>query len=195
MSNPWDRQPKETEKAYAAFCVYRDQGVERSLDATWRQQSGKAVSGRAPGKYSKWSAQWGWVRRARAWDDHERERQAKEAEAIRDAEQQAIIDGRVAAKKARIELGEAMLQKAIDAIEAIDIEKISPRDAINLARIAQEQLRKDYETEQSDEEQKDVLRDIVDERLKELANAPAKDLADTYRDILAATRQGAAQKA
>lgn len=66
---PYDRQESETQKAYAAFCVYRDLGKSRSLDAAYdllkeRQNSGK----RASGFLCKWSKQHSWVSRAEQYD-------------------------------------------------------------------------------------------------------------------------------
>lgn len=32
MAEIWERLPNESSKAYQAFCIYRDLGVERSLE-------------------------------------------------------------------------------------------------------------------------------------------------------------------
>lgn len=60
--DPWDRQPGETSKAYAAFCEYRDQGTGRNYRtvAEVLGKSGTLIAG--------WSAKHGWVARAAAWD-------------------------------------------------------------------------------------------------------------------------------
>lgn len=62
--NPWDQQPGETGKAYAAFLAYRDLGVGRTC----------AEVGRALGKSSelirRWRKQWGWDERCASWDGH-----------------------------------------------------------------------------------------------------------------------------
>lgn len=59
---PWDRQPGETSKAYAAFCVYRDQGESRTVRTTAEAlaKSDNLIKG--------WSAKNNWVSRAAAWD-------------------------------------------------------------------------------------------------------------------------------
>jgi hypothetical protein len=60
--DPWERQPGETSKAYAAFCVYRDLGQARSLRTT-----AEALS-RSEALLKGWSSKWNWPERSRAWD-------------------------------------------------------------------------------------------------------------------------------
>lgn len=61
---PWEIQPKESEKAFAAFCVYRDLGPDRSLSQVSENLQ----------KSSRWIKEWSrihdWVVRARAYDNH-----------------------------------------------------------------------------------------------------------------------------
>lgn len=59
---PWDRQPGETDPAWAAFVVYRDLGLQRST-AKVQQAIGKSkrlVDG--------WSGKNSWVIRVQSWD-------------------------------------------------------------------------------------------------------------------------------
>lgn len=60
--DPWDRQPGETSKAYAAFQVYLDLGADRSL-----RRTAEALS-RSEALLKGWSSKHGWPDRARAWD-------------------------------------------------------------------------------------------------------------------------------
>lgn len=69
MSQPWEKREGETPKAFAAFCVYRDMGADRSLDAAWRVQKG-ADSGTAPTYFTDWSAKYNWGRRVGLYDEH-----------------------------------------------------------------------------------------------------------------------------
>ena len=59
---PWERLLEETPKAYAAFCVFRDQGVQRSY----------AGSARSLGKHEsqvrRWATRFHWLERAHACD-------------------------------------------------------------------------------------------------------------------------------
>ena len=68
---PYDRQPNETDKSWAAFCIYRDMGRERStkkvqLECKYRQ----------PSILQQWSVKHKWVERCSAFDDDELERES-----------------------------------------------------------------------------------------------------------------------
>lgn len=58
--HPWLRQDEETSEAYKAFEAYRDADTRRVTkpDMTEVEKS----------RYKRWSAQWSWSARARAWD-------------------------------------------------------------------------------------------------------------------------------
>ena len=78
MSEAWERQPEESAKAYRAFEIYRDMGVDRSLSkATEAVYNGSASNMRL---LAMWSGKHDWVRRAAAWDAKLAERRAVEAE-------------------------------------------------------------------------------------------------------------------
>jgi len=111
---PWERRREESFRAYAAFCVYRNLGADRSLTLAVRQyltlstpnaRATKAQSERArylthptPGKYLRnvrrrwgdWSRKHAWVARAEAYDAWilaESDRRSAEA-AIAEADRQ-----------------------------------------------------------------------------------------------------------
>ena len=63
----WERQPYETNDAYAAFLLFRDMGpFGRSIRAVARQ------IGRTPTVPRRWHQQYLWEERAGAWDDDQR---------------------------------------------------------------------------------------------------------------------------
>ena len=66
MTKPWDRlqDKKEGSKSYAAFCVYRDMGSERTYEAVAKTCK-KSVS-----HISKLGLKYDWVGRATRYDDH-----------------------------------------------------------------------------------------------------------------------------
>lgn len=79
---PWERQPGETDSAWAAFVVYRDDGPgERSLAKLGRK------FGKNKENFERWSSTWDWVARVRAYDvfldRKKREKDLAEVEAMR----------------------------------------------------------------------------------------------------------------
>lgn len=68
---PWERQSKETDRAWAAFQVYRDLlPAERSYDAAYRKSYTKPPHRRAPKWYRMWAKQHDWKVRTETWDRH-----------------------------------------------------------------------------------------------------------------------------
>jgi len=84
----WERQKGETQKSYAAFCLYRDAGPKRSLRATHDTFYGEGRSNLA--QITVWSTKWQWVARTAAYDEHldaqRRERMEAARAEIEDAE-------------------------------------------------------------------------------------------------------------
>ena len=69
--NAWDRRPTETNRSFAAFRIYLEQGQARSTSKV-----GRSLGHRSGHCSARWSAQHDWVDRAAAWDQHH----AKEAD-------------------------------------------------------------------------------------------------------------------
>ncbi|NCB72462.1 MAG: hypothetical protein EOM45_11900 [Clostridia bacterium] len=69
----WGRQEGETTKAYAAFCAYRDYGIDRSIQKVVNKYIENAWS--MP-LLLRWSANHNWVKRCAAFDSYmDKERQ------------------------------------------------------------------------------------------------------------------------
>ena len=85
---PWERQPSETAKAYAAFLLYRDlPPVDRSIVAAVAQH--RYLGGKASVRnWETWSSLYNWSERGLANDSdlasRRRERMAKEMERAQD---------------------------------------------------------------------------------------------------------------
>ena len=62
----WDRQPGESSKAYAHFCLYRDMGLTRSI----RQMPKVSGCTSVVRQLNRWSSRWRWVERCESYDDH-----------------------------------------------------------------------------------------------------------------------------
>lgn len=98
---PWECQAGESAKAFAAFCVYRDLPPDmRSCSSAWEAFSGqkahrtsRSKGPRAPRVWAGWSAQYGWVARAAAWDrEQDRIVRAKLAKAAAEAKQRRLTE-------------------------------------------------------------------------------------------------------
>lgn len=116
MAEIWERQQGETTKAYAAFCVYRDLGPDRSLEKVRKEyeKNGKKISVKFLGR---WSAKYNWVERARAYDDYlDYKKREEQEKAIRD----------MAERHAKV----AMLfqQKVLERLQGINPSELSPAD-------------------------------------------------------------------
>ena len=66
-AKPWQRLPKETAPAFAAFQKYLKMGPKRSLAAVSGRGKGKK---QASGNITRWSMTHLWVSRASAYDEH-----------------------------------------------------------------------------------------------------------------------------
>lgn len=169
MVSPWDQQPGESAKAYAAFCIYRDLGPRRSLDAASRsyhrsEQEGQGPPNRrlprASGTVRRWAQCLNWQARARAWD--------QERERLKQAEQETAIQ-EMAERHAK----EAMMiqNKAIERLRQLRPEELGTRDTLAyLVEAAKlERLARGEPTERvSQEHHFDHLQELTDEQLAEI---------------------------
>ena len=113
MNKPWERQPGETAKAYAAFFLYRDlSAIDRSVAAA-RERQERDRKGTLR-QWNGWSMRNGWVNRAAEHDSdlasRRRERMAKELERAQDD---------------AVTLVRAALDKVRERIEGMDAEELA----------------------------------------------------------------------
>lgn len=127
MMEPWERQPGETQRAYAAFGVYRDMGSSRSLTSAHRalrgQEGGKTGARKAPSYWQAWSARYAWQERVALYDAH-RDRKAREG---REAEHLKELDE---FRKQEKQLASATIQSAIALLGKANarLQEIKPGD-------------------------------------------------------------------
>ena len=120
-SKPWERKIGESEKAYEAFSLYRDKGVGRTLIS---------VADELHKSYTlirRWCDNWNWEERVRQFDT-EIEREAKKEA------QKGLRDMYVRQTKIAMQVQ----TKALQALERLDIEKMSPKDIKEYLRMATE---------------------------------------------------------
>jgi hypothetical protein len=82
----WNKRETESDKAYAAFLLYRDLGRGRSLDkasSTFDNPSSKLR------QMGTWSSQHDWVKRCQAWDAYQ---QAKDETALDELRQKKRVE-------------------------------------------------------------------------------------------------------
>ena len=115
----WERQEGESAPAFQAFAAYRDMGAERSL-AKVAQKLGKSKA-----LMERWSSRWQWGIRADAWDDEMDRCACREL-------QKGIAEMR----KNHVGIAKAMLVKALQALQKIPTDEISPRDVSNMVDVA-----------------------------------------------------------
>lgn len=120
-ASAWERQQGESPQAYEAFATYRDMGSERNIRAVARKLSKSSTI------IARWSSTWKWVERARAWDN-ELTRQAKEAAAKKVKD----MTGR------HINIAMQLQRKALEALEVLNVEEMSPKDIKEFIKAATE---------------------------------------------------------
>lgn len=107
---PWEQQPGESAKAFEAFAIYRDMGVERSVrKVTQRLNKSLTLIG-------KWSSRYNWPERALAYD-RDLDRQAH-AQAVRDVRSMTNRHIRIAMQ---------LQAKALEALEQLNVATLSPK--------------------------------------------------------------------
>ena len=117
-AEPWERQPGESPKAFAAFSVYRDAGPERSVRAVSRELA-KSIP-----LIKRWSSNWDWVERARAWDnDNVRKAKAASEKAVRDMGER------------HIKIASQVQAKALKALVAMPDDQIDARGVTALLKL------------------------------------------------------------
>jgi len=114
MAEIWERQKDESSKAYAAFCVYRDLGPERSLDKALSEANKKPTNRR---HWSRWMEKYRWYERAQAYDDYIERKMRKENE-------KKILD--MSDRHARLAV--VLQQKIAQRLQEIDPSELSPAD-------------------------------------------------------------------
>ena len=115
---PWDRQPRETEKAYAAFKAYLDMsadGGERNISELARRlsKSRQLLTG--------WKSRHHWGDRCLAWD-----------KTVMEAERKAAIKERKKMVKRHIGVAMALQSKAVEALKHADVDEAGLKDIVTM---------------------------------------------------------------
>lgn len=100
----WDRLPEETDRAYVAFCAYRDQGPLRTKIGTYREMYGRPDAKKLPAFFRDWSRLYVWDDRADVWDRYvaHRQQEALVTSLVHETEARAVLHIRQARKMQEI---------------------------------------------------------------------------------------------
>ena len=111
----WERQPEESAKAWEAFVIYRDLGLQRSLRKVAEELS------KSETLMKRWSKQYDWPKRAQAWDaEQDRISRAAQVEEIKKM------------RRRHAKIAETAMDKISAALERLDPEDISNSDIARL---------------------------------------------------------------
>ena len=107
---PWERQKGESSQAFEAFSLYLKMGEKRSLRAV-AQRLGKSSA-----LMNRWSSAWNWQERIRAYEND-----------LRRQEIEADRKDRKAMRERQIKTAMLMQKKAVEALDKIKPEELTPR--------------------------------------------------------------------
>ncbi|PFP29391.1 hypothetical protein COJ96_10835 [Bacillus sp. AFS073361] len=110
---PYERREGESVKAFEAFKVYRDMGMDRSL-AKVGEKLGKSTT-----LMERWSSKYEWVERSQAYDD--------------DIDRKAIIENEKKRKemvKRHAQAATMFQSKVVERLNGLDPKELSPSELI-----------------------------------------------------------------
>lgn len=116
---PWERQKGESEKAYEAFSLYLKLGAERTISAVVKELK------KSRSLIDRWKDRWDWEERVREYDNDTERKAKKEAE-----------KGLREMYTRQVKVAMTMQAKALKALDALDVEAMSPKDIKEYIKIA-----------------------------------------------------------
>ena len=119
LMDPTRPLPRESAKAFEAFCAYRDMGPGRSV-----AKVGHAL-GKSTTLMARWSGRWAWVARVATWD-------ADTAVKVAEAQQGEIVEMR--SRHARISA--AFLGKVVGGLAKLDPGELKPGELTRMFDVA-----------------------------------------------------------
>jgi len=128
---PWERRQNETDRAWAAFQIYRDlPPSERSYGAAFRKTYRKPAHYQAPQWYRQWAKQHDWRGRVENWDRH-----------LDDIERAATERQRVEWREDRRELLRGFLTNVDTAMKEFDSANVSVGQLTQAVQMVVQEMR------------------------------------------------------
>jgi hypothetical protein len=128
----YEKLESETQKAYEAFCIYRDMGLSRSIERV-RQQLGVAAT-----RLEKWSCTHDWVKRADAYDT---DQEAIARQILEEENREAYREKLRKYRQENEEIGNALRATAVIVLKKfrtfandLDPKDIKPSNSANIVR-------------------------------------------------------------
>ena len=159
--SPWERQQGESEKAFAAFVIYRDLGEKRTITEVAKKLT------RSRQWINEWKDKWHWKERAALYDQEMQRVARKAAREIMAEEYETMI-------KRQIAISLQLQSKAMKALQTLKPEKLTPkeiREWLKMSTELERSIRQTPEDNQTDviyqmeiEDMDDVERDIYGNR-------------------------------
>lgn len=173
----WDRQPGEGPQAFKAFAAYRDSGIggqRRSLQKTAESLTKRDGKPYSQGTLKEWSRHHNWQMRVDAFDEH----MDKEV-------QEELRKGRAAMLKNHVGIAQAMLTKALKALQKIPTEELTAQDIARMVDIAAklERISRGEATERTEGKQT-IAGDVRTEAVLEMQNLDLSVLTNGELDQL-----------
>lgn len=171
-TNIWEKWPKETSKAYRAFLVYRDLGVDRSLRKVAmvlhnsypglpEEEKLSKLPRVIPVQIQKWSRQNAWTTRVAAWDNF-----------IFQEEEKAWFERKRQLREVRWNASEKLFNIGMEALKGLDSGLVTPEDIVRILRLA------------SDLGEKTKQEAVSVDTLREFLNSLPAQLRDTIMGFL-----------
>jgi len=146
MSRPWDRQRNgkglEPNLWYSRFVEFLRLGPRRSVLELYNQyiqdRDGEGATRRTstPSSWGRAAVEWNWRERAEAWDEAERQRQARE---FKEQQDRAKIERIALLRKTKARLAQVL--------DTVDIERATLADLTRLLRAVCQEERAEYDDE------------------------------------------------
>lgn len=118
-TQPYERQPGETPKAWLAFQTFRDAGPGREVVGTYRTLYGRPQVTNVPGFFRTWQKDHRWEERAEAWDRF-----------VDDQRRANLLDDHLARDLLHVQALRDVMDKMLQALAKKPLKEVTMRDIL-----------------------------------------------------------------
>src|SRR5690242_6023380 len=120
MAEIWEQQPGESDKAFAAFLIFREMQLPRSATGAYRIYRKDPSIKLLPGNWQEWSRKWKWGERATAFD--------KRLDQVRTSVAEKVIEEMTERRYREIEISALNVVKETAALAHVSIKDVMDWD-------------------------------------------------------------------